>query len=388
MDDVWWLTAEDLDEKQLEVVELELDGSYLVTGPPGSGKSNLLLLRANYLANADRGNVAVVVFTRTLHDFLRSGAEHYRFPADRIMTSYAFTQDLLWQCGLSMPDGLVEGDKSKAFDTKRREAAKSLRALIDSGKLGARYDTILLDEAQDYLDEEVENFLSLATNVFAVADARQQIYEASGGSVLERRLPNMIRLARHYRNGFAICRAADHLSKENKEEPLEKTSNYDESAYPAKVERVSSDSLEAMAKEIATRLATQLKTYPQSYLAILVPRRSDLEAISDLLRASEIGDQCAFQVGDSAMLDHTRRISVSTLHAAKGLEFRAVHLACAEGLKNFRTQMRMAFVAVTRAKTSLVVHHIKPLPGYLDGAIGAAQGPPKKPSMKKVFGGE
>jgi superfamily I DNA and RNA helicase len=47
---------------------------HLVKGPPGSGKTNLLLLRGKQLIGSNVPDVIVVVHTRTLQEFIRSGA--------------------------------------------------------------------------------------------------------------------------------------------------------------------------------------------------------------------------------------------------------------------------------------------------------------------------
>jgi superfamily I DNA/RNA helicase len=47
--DSWWRELGDLNDEQRNVIKLPAEGSFLVNGPPGSGKTNLLLLRANYL---------------------------------------------------------------------------------------------------------------------------------------------------------------------------------------------------------------------------------------------------------------------------------------------------------------------------------------------------
>ena len=58
MDETWWRSPDQLDPDQQEIVSLPLEGSHLVVGPPGSGKTNLLLLRASYLARAGFPNIA------------------------------------------------------------------------------------------------------------------------------------------------------------------------------------------------------------------------------------------------------------------------------------------------------------------------------------------
>src|ERR1700731_4345336 len=93
--DAWWRELRELDEDQRNVIALPAEGSFLVNGPPGSGKTNLLLLRANYLATTEHTNLAIVVFNRTLQEFIRAGGEHYAFGPDNVWTSRQFFDRLL-----------------------------------------------------------------------------------------------------------------------------------------------------------------------------------------------------------------------------------------------------------------------------------------------------
>ncbi len=62
------------------------------------------------------------------------------------------------------------------------------------------------------------------------------------------------------------------------------------------------------------------------------------------------------------------RIRVMTVHSAKGSEFRAVHILLAE---SFASNAReLAFTAVTRAKTEVLLYHIAPLHGHMVPARG------------------
>ena len=46
---LWWAKKEQLDPHQVKLIEdLPLDGNHLVVGPPGSGKTNILLRRAQF----------------------------------------------------------------------------------------------------------------------------------------------------------------------------------------------------------------------------------------------------------------------------------------------------------------------------------------------------
>ena len=80
----WWFDISDLDEDQKDVIELPPEGDYLILGPPGSGKTNLLLIRAEYLIRTDRPNTFVLMFNEPLHDFVVRGGVHYNVPPAKI----------------------------------------------------------------------------------------------------------------------------------------------------------------------------------------------------------------------------------------------------------------------------------------------------------------
>ncbi len=48
MQETWWVAEGDLDDDQKKIAALPAKRSHLITGPPGCGKTNLLLLRAKY----------------------------------------------------------------------------------------------------------------------------------------------------------------------------------------------------------------------------------------------------------------------------------------------------------------------------------------------------
>ena len=72
MNETWWVKQEQLDEGQKAVIDLPLDQSHLMVGRPGSGKTNLLLLRGSQLVRSNKPNVLILTFTRTLREFVAS----------------------------------------------------------------------------------------------------------------------------------------------------------------------------------------------------------------------------------------------------------------------------------------------------------------------------
>src|SRR6478752_1827995 len=71
---LWWVKREQLDQYQLGLVEkLPLNENSLVLGPPGSGKTNVLLRRAQFIRGQQMPNVLVLTFTRPLAEFVKTG---------------------------------------------------------------------------------------------------------------------------------------------------------------------------------------------------------------------------------------------------------------------------------------------------------------------------
>jgi superfamily I DNA/RNA helicase len=370
--DTWWRELRDLDADQRTVIGLEADGSFLVKGPPGSGKTNLLLLRANYLANTEHSNLAVIVFNRTLCEFIRSGGTRYDFDPRNVMTSFQFFSRLLTEAG-----GKYErvGD----FNKDRHGLFNALQTQLGS-QHNPIYDVILLDESQDYLEAEIGLFRQLARNVFLVADSRQQIYSSETiMPVLENAVDRVVNLRFHYRSGQPICEVADRIGSTFAAgyEPILPTCNYNSPDLIPSVEVFPGD-IPAQGTEIARRLVLQRRTYPESLLGVICPRLAEVRAIAEILNTMGLGSLLCVQDREEGYqrVEAEKPIWVSTVHGAKGLEFRALHFAGAEFVAHLREeQKRIAYTGVTRAKTSLVVYHERSLPPYFDSALNSARPP-------------
>ncbi|MEK7992988.1 MAG: ATP-binding domain-containing protein [Planctomycetota bacterium] len=385
MKDAWWVNAKELNGEQRDVITLPPDGSHLVTGPPGCGKTNLLVLRANYLTMRAHANILILVFTRTLQEFIRTGAQQYAFPDSSVVTSRSWERSLLKEHGY---DPNVQG----TFAQQRMELLARMKEMVAVRQLGHIYDAIFLDEAQDYLAGEIELFRRLTPRLFAVADSRQRIYDVDDPiETLKRLTDKYCPLKYHYRCGRKICLAADSLRRgDYTYDPLEETFQYDEEKRPSTVDSDKCSSLDEAAGLVLERLKIQLEAYPDELLGVVAPRREDAECIGQKLLASEIGTSCVVQSDtDYISFGANTSVCVCSLHAAKGLEFRTVHLVGAEGFPAFRDkQKRMAYTAITRAKTSLNLYSVDPLPGYLAQAVYDANPQPDPPDLDAVFRGK
>src|SRR5580704_18416853 len=100
MNETWWVTEDQLDDDQKKIIALKLKGSHIIIGPPGSGKTNLLLLRAKYMSLAGNPNIQVIVFTRTLQEFISLGGIEYQLPEGTVKTLIRWERDFLYQHGI------------------------------------------------------------------------------------------------------------------------------------------------------------------------------------------------------------------------------------------------------------------------------------------------
>ena len=116
-------------------------------------------------------------------------------------------------------------------------------------------------------------------------------------------------------------------------------------------------------------LDEQVRAYPDEWLGVLAVRRETRDAIAAFLRDTELGENVIFQSeeAEDRSFDPERRVVVSTLHSAKGTEFRSVHLIAADDFPYYTREK--AFTAVTRAKTTFDVYHSGPLEGALESAL-------------------
>jgi len=163
MTDTWWVKQGQLDPEQKNVFTLPITDDYLVKGPPGSGKTNVLLLWGKRLIGSNIPDIVVVVHTRTLQEFIRSGAPKYGIPSTKIVTFRKFGTDLLYRVGAGVT---LPAD----FDKSREVLVDALQAQISAKRIQQEYACVLVDEAQDFLPGEIDVMRVLGQRFFGVAD--------------------------------------------------------------------------------------------------------------------------------------------------------------------------------------------------------------------------
>jgi superfamily I DNA/RNA helicase len=355
-----------------------MDESHLLLGPAGSGKTNLLLLRSAYLIGAGRPNVVVLMFTRKLCQFLARGAAHYRVPSEKIMTILEWEHSLLYEHNVRTDD-----IPNKPFDEMRAETARRVKELVARKKLRGTYECILVDEVQDCLQEEIDIFFELGKRVFLAGDMRQRIYTTGADlEPIRGRVNRTTELKFHYRCGLQICGVADAIAATIGFEALSPTCNYRENLAPSSVEAICCPDMQSQCEELVKRLTTQLRTYPGELLGVACPKRDQVEAVESYLESSALG-AAVVSGGNLLSALPSERIVVTTMHAAKGLEFRTMSLL---GLEELRGK-ELAYTGITRARTTLSLSWSGNVRGWLEQAAHSVRPIQDPPTLDSLFDG-
>lgn len=350
----WFRSQKELDDDQKAFIKLPPHGRHSLVGPPGSGKTNLLLLRAEFMAGTGEKNVLIVTYTKALADFIRTGiGAAGLISPNQIRTYHSWASEHIFHFL-----GQRAIPKGSDFDEDARinilELVKAANAKLPTPKL---YSAIFVDEAQDLTVDELEVLLTLSDNVCICGDARQGIYNRNGLDVAQKLALQQHTLKRHFRIGQRIARVADRLMPpEQGAETLESTSNYnpkEQGESSAKLHVCGSS--EVQFTTMLELIRIQLDAFKEDTIGIFCGTREALSEIREKFNGTDLADSIAVHgIDDNASFYGGRPIHALTIHGAKGTEFRAVHMYKVEDLADFPlNRRRLGFTAITRAKTSL-----------------------------------
>jgi thymidine kinase len=374
---LWWARKEQLDRFQLKLIEeMPLGESCVVLGPPGSGKTNVLLRRAQFIRSQDMPNVLVLAFTRPLTEFIKTGCVDGQgreiFPRNCVLTIESWLRQLYSQHGEALPE-----DDGKLIDRKRILAAGALD-FRERGYL-PQYDALFVDEAQDLVEEEIR-LLAGWTNVLCfVGDSRQKLFKEAEGLVgLRKIIPTLKEhvLPFHYRLAPKICRMADRILTSQSGGTLESSSQY-VGPKPGDIFPNGPLSRNDQLERLMLKLRDQVRVYADliqqgDRLGVVVARASDREVVlqcleqDDFLRgkAKIVRARAENERYYDPALDPNTPICIVTVAGCKGLEFRALHWPFCEELYGLYDN-ETYYTVVTRAKTSLDLYYSTELPQVL-----------------------
>lgn len=371
MHSTFWIGESQLDGEQSSAVQKMPEGfSFLVRGPAGSGKTNILLLRAKWFKLKDLHNFKIIVFTSSLKKFVQDGCSGYGVPSEHVVTAMQFFRELLNEYGVSI-------ETTGEFETDRALIAGRVQSLVDEKNIQPIYEALLVDECQDYMDTELLVIRKLCERLILVADSRQSIYKTTHTPNLLESLVhnNVISLKYHYRSGLSLCKVADYILKDSANfAPVQGECKYDEASRPSSVNIVNCPDFSTQLNLIIKNLQIQVDLYPDELIGVLFPKRDQME-------------QFSLEIAMAGLDFDTSRVRVETMHSAKGLEFRSVHIAGCEALyKMGSIQKRLAYTAVLRGRTSANIYYSGSIPGYLESAVARLSAPKPDPLFSTLFG--
>lgn len=383
MNSTWWRRTEELDSSQRAFIELPPKGRLLLDGPPGSGKTNLLLLRAQFVAGCGEKNILVVTYTNVLADFIRSGISHSDLISpSQIRTYHSWaTEHVRDHLG---PNAVPtqNGDFNEEARTKLAEAVKKANRRLPSKTL---YSAIFVDEAQDLSVNELQELLRLSENVCICGDVRQGIYRKDGMTAEKRLGLTKHTLKTHYRIGPKIARVADRLIVPKDGLPkLEETCNYNPKTQgESRAEMHVCPTRDDQFEEMIANIRVQLDAFNDEMIGVFCGKKATLQELRMRFNQTDLSKcTCVHSVDAVDSFQGKHRIQVLTIHAAKGTEFRAVHLFGVEELRKFPMNRReIGYTAVTRAKTALHAYRT----GETNGPLEAAFCQPKLMSVDDLF---
>jgi superfamily I DNA/RNA helicase len=354
-------------------------------GPPGSGKTNLLLLRAQYIAGSGDKNVLIVTFTKVLADFIKTGiAAKGLIQTQQIRTFHS------WAVGHVRENlGRSPLEQDADFDDKVR--SQMVEAILEANSKAATkslYSAIFVDEAQDFSVQELEGLLSLSENICVCGDVKQGIYKKDGLDIASRLSLARHTLKTHYRIGHRIAHVADRLIPPTAGgEKLEATCNYNPKIQgKSTAEMHFCVSRDDQFSQMMNLLRIQLDAFRGENIGILCGKKDTLRELREKFDSTDSADLVSvYTVDQDFSFGGDRPIKVLTIHSAKGTEFRAVHVYGAEELETFPLNRRpVAFTAITRARTALNVY----VTGQTNAPFENAFAKPQHMTLEQLFEGD
>lgn len=325
----WMVIESELDEDQIRVLMATLDKSCIVSGCAGSGKSVLALIKAQRIQREKGNDYQIIVFTKALCRYMSAGKETLGLNND-------FYYHWDWKNRRNKPSG----------------------------------DYTIVDEIQDFSQEEIEEFIAATNkNFFFFGDTAQSIYEGLKKTLPVEEIRNLVsydkrpkifELYRNYRLPKPVARVVQHIGID--------LDGYDESTYKS-VETAIPKFIQY--QNFVEQIKSLVDIIRRSNLldaVILVPHNENVKQVSNLLNKFDMNHEIKYNLTNRFdNIDFTTtNPKVMTYHSAKGLQFETVFIPVVIELTDNSerriSEQKALYVAMTRTYRDLYVMYSGSLP--------------------------
>ena len=373
-----------LDHNQ-EALARQFDGGHrIIIGASGSGKTLVLAHKAVFLQqyNPAIKSILFVCYNITLVNYVKRILAAKGVPIGETGVKVCHFYEL---CSEIIGEGVTfEKEDTEYYEMVTQEALSKI------GAFAKRFDAILLDEGQDFTSEMfkvVTGLLNPTTNNLTIAlDDNQNIYrpKAQWKELGIQARGRVHKLNSVYRNTSEIAGfAARFMGKnpdgdEEKETAQLKLFNDFYDFHGPAPDLCRFETLDSMIAGVAEKAADVLKTegYPFSEIAVLFalkkPDKSRAETLPEMLETALEKQGILSQWMSEGYRSKksyditTNRVTISTIHSAKGLDYSVVFLLGLDFLtpKGWSDEQiaNLTYVGITRARYHSIIPYINRTP--------------------------
>lgn len=362
-----------MDLQQEQIARTLGEGHRVIHGVAGSGKTMILVFRAQQLAAAARPDqpILVLCFNRTLAQRISTLLRERGVDENLVVcrTFHAWCQDMVRAYQLDVPQDL-QGD------AYWQALVHTVNRAVQTGLVpGGQYLALLIDEAHDFDETWLQmaaRMVNPASNSLLVLyDDAQSIYQrqrrkfsfASVGIQAQGRT-SVLKL--NYRNtaevlALAMQCAANLVAERPESEDAVQT------VHPATAGRrgplpvlIEAANPAEEAELIAERIAKAVSEGKLlNDIAVLFRTRHRIDGVTSALQRKGIAVQ-AMQAQGATRFDWSRpSVKLITMHSAKGLEFPLVVIAGLDSMpwkdEPLEEEVRLLYVGMTRSTHELVL---------------------------------
>jgi hypothetical protein len=377
-----------MDLQQEQIARTLGEGHRVIHGAAGSGKTMILIFRAQHLAQAARPDkpVLVLCFNRTLADriehVLRSRGVDERVV---VRTFHAWCQDMVRSYALEVPGAPAHGPRDDAWF---KALADTVERAVERGRVpGGQYVAVLIDEAHDFADSwlriatrlvspETRSLLVLYDDAQSIYQGQRRTFNFASVGIEARGRTSILRL--NYRNTHEVMALAVHCAQSLLRQetappaaPLLREGGGNDDAVPLVqptsagrhgplpqllLARGEMDEARLVAEAIAQRIAEGCAA---GEIAVLARTRGLLAPVARALAEYGVAVQSMHQQAFRRFDWRADAVRGLTLHSAKGLEFDTVAVVGLQALpmagESLADAVRLLYVGMTRATQRLVM---------------------------------